>query len=107
MWQQTTESGQSPEREPHFDRHAIEGIHRLIEEHNAAWDHWFVSVGVRPHRVLYEDLDVDPVGVTRGVLDFLGLELPPGGEIQGRQRRLADELNTQWVDRYRTETAGA
>ena len=48
----------------------------------------------------YEDLDADPVGVTCEILDFLGLKLPPGRLIKSRHRRLADELNTQWIDRY-------
>jgi LPS sulfotransferase NodH len=77
----------------------------MIGEHNAAWEQWFTSVGVAPHRVLYEDLDADPVGVTHGVLAALGLDLPPGRAIVGRHRRLADEVNAQWVDRYRSETS--
>ena len=51
----------------------------------------------------YEDLDADPVGVVREVLDFLGLELPRGRPIETRQRRLADELNARWIDRCGTE----
>ena len=53
----------------------------------------------------YEDLAADPIGVTCGILDFLKLELPPGRKIQTRHRRLADELNAQWIDRYRVEQA--
>jgi len=106
VWYQTNLSEQTrPEQQPHFDLGGIQGISRMIEEHNAAWEQWFASVGAQPHRVLYEDLDADPAGVTHGVLDSLGLELPPGNTIVGRYRRLADEINTQWIDRYRTETA--
>ncbi len=53
--------------------------------------------------VRYEDLDADPVGVARDILDFLGLRLPPGRLIKTQNRRLADELNAQWIDRYRSE----
>ena len=35
----------------------------------------------------------------------LKLELPPGRKIQTRHKRLADELNAQWIDRYRAEQA--
>jgi trehalose 2-sulfotransferase len=38
-----------------------------------------------------------------GVLGFLGLGLPAGREITARHRRLADELNAQWIERYRRE----
>lgn len=55
--------------------------------------------------VHYEDVDADPVGVAREVLEFLGLELPPGRPVETRHRRLADALNTEWVDRYRAESA--
>jgi LPS sulfotransferase NodH len=92
-----------PEEEPHFDCARIHELVQLIDEHNAAWQGWFSSVGIRPHQVRYEELDADPAGVTRGVLDFLRLELPPGREILAQHRRLADELNAQWIDRYRAE----
>jgi trehalose 2-sulfotransferase len=106
VWYQTDGSHQTrPERPPHFDLGRIQGISQVIEEHNAAWEQWFASVGAQPHRVFYEDLDADPVGVTHGVLDSLGLELPPGRTIVARHRRLADEINSQWIDRYRRERA--
>lgn len=92
-----------PEQEPRFDFDQISELVRTIEAHNSAWRTWFASVGVRPHLVRYEDLDADPVGTTREILDFLGLELPPGRLIETRNRRLADALNARWIDRYRDE----
>ena len=77
----------------------------MINEHNAAWRVWFASVGIQPYLVQYEDLATDPVGETCGILDFLKLELPSGREIQTRHRRLADDLNAQWINRYRAEQA--
>lgn len=104
VWHQTDrEEPKQPAREPRFDFDEIRGLVRTIEEHNAAWRAWFASVGIQPHTVRYEDLDADPVGVAGEVLDFLGLELPPGRPIETRHRRLADELNAYWIDRYRAE----
>ncbi|MEV4016513.1 Stf0 family sulfotransferase [Nonomuraea angiospora] len=83
--------------------HDAAGIGALIEridEHNAAWERWFASCGVRPHRVRYEDLDADPAGVTEGILAFLGLDLPEGRAIVAGHRRQADELNAAWIERY-------
>ncbi len=37
-----------------------------------------------------------------GLLEFLGLERPPGIEIRAGHRQLADRLNAEWVQRYRT-----
>jgi LPS sulfotransferase NodH len=93
----------APEREPHFDFDQIHGLTRLIGEHNAAWQDWFASAGIRPYPVLYEELASQPAVVVRGILNFLGVELPSCGEIQVRHRRLADGLNTQWIDRYRAQ----
>jgi trehalose 2-sulfotransferase len=106
VWFQTDQSAPPlPQPEPRFDPGRIGELGRMIDEHNAAWRRWFASAGVRPHRVRYEDLDADPVGVTRGVLGFLGLELPPGRDILVRHRRLADELNAEWIQRSRGEVS--
>jgi LPS sulfotransferase NodH len=104
VWHQTDqEASKQAEQEPRFDFDQICKLVQMIEEHNSAWRAWFDSVGIQPHMVRYEDLDADPVGVACKILDFLGLKLPPGRLIKTRQRRLADELNTQWIDRYRAE----
>lgn len=106
VWFETDESeNEQPEQGPRFDSGRISELVQLIGEHNAAWQEWFAAAGIRPHTVRYEDLDANPVGVTSDILDFLGLDLPPGREIRARHRRLADELNARWIDRYRTEMA--
>ncbi|MFC5161784.1 Stf0 family sulfotransferase [Nonomuraea angiospora] len=92
-------------REPGYDAVEIGALIERIDEHNAAWERWFASCGVRPHRVRYEDLDADPAGVTREILGFLGLDLPPGRAIVAGHRRQADELNAAWIERYRRESA--
>jgi Stf0 sulphotransferase len=76
----------------------------VIDEHDAAWKAWFASSGVRPHRVSYEDLAADMVGVTRGILDFLGLDEPDERVIAPRHERQADELSGRWIERYRRES---
>lgn len=104
VWQQTDQEGsRQPEQEPRFDFDQIRELVQMIEKHNSAWRAWFDSLGIQPHMVRYEDLDADPVGAAREILDFLGLKLPPGRRIRTRHRRLADELNAQWIDRYRAE----
>jgi LPS sulfotransferase NodH len=107
VWFETLTHRPAPEREPRFDSDQLHERVSLIEEHNRAWRQWFASAGVRPHLVRYENLDGDPVTITRGVLDFLGLEMPAGREFVVQHRRLADELSTQWIDRYRLQAAEA
>lgn len=86
---------------PRFDPDRIGQLTQTIDEHNAAWAEWFASFDIQPHLVRYEELDTDVVGVTRGILEFLGLDLPIGRAIVPRHKRQADELNGQWIDRYR------
>ena len=102
VWFEAVASPQElPAREPRFDLAQIDTFRRLIEEHNAAWQEWFASEGIRPHSVRYEDLSADPVNVARAVLDVLGLELPRGRQVKVRHRRLGDQLNAEWIGRYR------
>lgn len=101
VWLETNrDQHKTPGREACFDFDKLYKLVQLIENHNVAWRKWFTFVGVRPYLVRYEELEADPVGVTRGVLDFLGLELPADREIVVQHRRLADELNARWIDRY-------
>jgi LPS sulfotransferase NodH len=104
VWFETEQARpKEPEQEPYFDFNRIQDLVQIIDEHNEAWQGWFASAGIQPRLVCYEELDADPLGTTRGVLDFLGLELPAEREILVRHRRLADELNAQWIDRCRSE----
>lgn len=93
-------------QEPAYDEAAIGALLSTIDEHTAAWRQWFAAAGVTPHPVRYEDLAADPVGVATGILDFLGLELPPGRSIRGRHRRQSDEVNRRWQDRFRRTAPG-
>ncbi|MEV4534538.1 Stf0 family sulfotransferase [Asanoa sp. NPDC049518] len=90
-----------PDREPRFDFDQIHELVRTIGEHNAAWRDWFTRFGIQPHSVRYEDLTTDISGVTRGILDFLKVEPPAGHAFVPRHRRQADQLNRDWIRRYR------
>jgi LPS sulfotransferase NodH len=102
VWFETTKTAHKPpEQEPCFDFDRIHELASMIGEHNSAWQEWFKSAGIQPHPVLYEELSADPAGVARGILDFIGLELPANRVIFAQHRRLADEINTAWIHRYR------
>lgn len=90
-------------REPRFDPDRIDQLTQLIDEHNCAWEEWFSSAGVKPHRVRYEELAADMSGVTRGILGYLGLDVSDGRAIVPQHARQADELNDQWIARYRAQ----
>ncbi|MGR6318175.1 Stf0 family sulfotransferase [Micromonospora soli] len=88
-------------RAPSYDAGGIRHLIDVISKHNAAWEAWFASCGIRPHLVRYEELDADMIATTRSILDFLGLDPPEGVAIAARHQRQADELNQQWIKRYR------
>jgi LPS sulfotransferase NodH len=46
---------------------------------------------------------VNPIGVTLGALEFLGLDPAAEGTIAMRDRRKADDLNADWIARFRGE----
>jgi LPS sulfotransferase NodH len=105
VWSETAGPRQEPTAEPHFDFSQVRDLVWQIEDDNAAWEAWFAAEGIQPYRVRYEELDADPVRVASGVLSFLGLDLPADREITVRHKRLADELNAQWIESYRLHEA--
>lgn len=105
VWFETQCVRQEPEQEPRFDFDQVHDRIQLIEEHNRAWRQWFASAGVQPYLVQYEELDTAPVRITRGILDYLGLQLPADRQIVVQHKRLADELNVRWIDAYRLQEA--
>jgi LPS sulfotransferase NodH len=105
VWSPTTDERQEATADPSFDFGQVRELVRQIEDDNAAWEAWFAAEGIRPYRVLYEELDANPGDVASGVLSFLGLDLPAGREITVRHKRLADELNARWIESYRLHEA--
>jgi len=98
-WQQGDTA--APGRDPYFDPEQIRSMVQTIAENNAAWRDWFTRIGVWPYQVRYEALAADMAGVTRGILNFLGLKLPRGRRIVPGHRRQADGINEEWIARYR------
>jgi trehalose 2-sulfotransferase len=91
-----------------FDLEHIERkIGRLARE-EAAWDELFGHHGISPLRVTYEQLAAVPEATTRGALEFLGVELPPGFRFDAPlMQRQSDELSEEWVARYLAESTRA
>jgi trehalose 2-sulfotransferase len=92
---------------PRFDFDRIDACIETIHDHNRAWAEWFAANEVVPHPVGYEDLVVDMVGVTGGILRFLGLDPGASRNVEPRVHRQADEINREWIDRYRALTRPA
>lgn len=61
--------------------------------------------GVFAARIMWGTMD-EVIRIARGVLGFLGLDLPAGREITIRHQRLADELNARWIENYHRYESG-
>jgi LPS sulfotransferase NodH len=97
-----------PGYEARFDFEQIQTLVKTIDEHNAAWRDWFAGFDLEPYPVYCEDLTTDPAGVTRAILNFLGLHLSAADQaIVPRHRRQADQLNHDWIARYRANLPSA
>lgn len=87
--------------EPEFEFDAIDERLRIAREHDQAWQRWFDANGITPHRITYEQLVVDPAGVARGALAYLGVQARADFAPSPWTRRQADSLNDEWMRRYR------
>lgn len=94
-------NGDVPIAEPAFDLDQIDELVRTIYEHNAAWRSWFAEQAVRPYAISYEDLIVDPQDTVQGILDHLDIKPPATWRPAWTTARQADEVNAEWIRRYR------
>lgn len=107
VWHDPVQAARAePARDAQFDFDQVHQRVQLIGQHNLAWQGWFSAAGIEPFEVRYEELAADPIGTTRRILDFLGLDLPPGRDLAIRHRQLADDLSAQWIARYQAELPG-
>ena len=97
------DEGQAPNQPPTFNFDAIHSFVAELRQDNLDWQSWFQKVDVEPLPVVYEDFAADPKTTVTEVLRFLELELPVGAELSASNRRLADEVTTLWLGRYREE----
>lgn len=104
LWHITDNTGNNEiAAEPHYDFNKIHQFMREAEEHNAAWRQWFKDNKIKPHIVYYEELSKDPVNVTRATLNHLGIELPQDITLTSDNKRIADDLNEEWITRFKAE----
>ena len=88
-------------QDPRYDEELIGRLVAAIEKFEADWTLWFAAHSIVPCQVVYEELAADPVRTARNVLDYLGLQVPPGRQLVIGHRRQADHVNADWAARFR------
>jgi LPS sulfotransferase NodH len=107
-WKREPEGGAVVAHDLVYSFAAIDQLVRQLEEQDRDWLVWFGEAGVRPYTVVYEDFVAAYAETVRELLRFLGVEPAPGpGPTAPRMTRQADELNEQWLERYRREADAA
>lgn len=90
--------------EPRYDRDAITAARRALEAEESNWEQFFARHGIRPYRLVYEDLDAVPHDTLAALLRFLGYEEARSIALPSSQlHRQADGETEVWVERYRRE----
>ena len=95
------EAVQPGAQDPHYNGELIGRLVVAIETFEEEWARWFAAHSIDPCRVVYEELAADPPRAARGVLDHLGLHVSPDRQLVTRHQRQADEVNADWVVRFR------
>ncbi|MDG4821915.1 Stf0 family sulfotransferase [Asanoa sp. WMMD1127] len=88
-------------QDPYYDEELIGGLVDSIEQYEADWSAWFAAHGIAPCEVTYEELAADPLGTAEQVLGYLGLTVPPDRQLVVGHRRQADQLNAEWIARFK------
>ena len=55
---------------------------------------------------IFEDLVANPERTALEVLRFLEVDLPEGVVVSAQTRKASDEVDADWIARYRSESSG-
>lgn len=107
LWHRSADGAElertAPHRDAVYDADAIREQVGQLEAQDAAWSGWFVSHGIAPLRLTYEDLARDPQAGLRKVLTGLGADAGRESGIRPKTARLADGRTEEWATRFRRE----
>lgn len=83
---------------------AIRHLKLRLDEHNVAWKNYFVSYGLEPVEVVYEDFIQDYGAAVLDLLVAIGVPTPEGYMVQPpAMKRQADALSAAWAERFERE----
>ena len=90
-------------------QYRFEGIDHLVRSLQAdddGWQEFFNRRRIAALRVPYEEqLEPDPDGAVRAVLDHIGVQPPAGWRPRVKLKRQADAVSEEWVAAYHRDAA--
>lgn len=95
-------SDMPPTREPVYNFYQISQCIREVRVQAKGWETYFHNRGIKPFRVIYEDLVDHREEVLRGVLKFLGITIPQDFRVpETHLKKQADALSDLWLEKFR------
>jgi LPS sulfotransferase NodH len=85
-----------------FDYVEINRLYKVLLAHETKWYQFFEESGITPLVLPYEQLAVDYKGVTRELMESIGLEMPTNLRITTRLQRQSDSRSDEWAHRFLT-----
>lgn len=107
LWHKSADGSElqrlSAPKHPHYDAREIGRQIDELKAQDLAWLDWFKQQELHPLRISYEQLSGDPGATLGTVLSTLGLDPNLANGIEPSVSKLADSINRDWAERFRTE----
>lgn len=107
LWHMTPDGTElerlSEPKEAVYDAAAITAQLALSEQMETEWEAWFAKEQISPLCVTYDELSAAPYATLKHVLKTLGLEYKPNDKTALPVAKLADAINREWAERFRSE----
>jgi LPS sulfotransferase NodH/SAM-dependent methyltransferase len=88
----------------HYDRDLISKCLGKHEMQRLGWQRWFDANDINPFVVFYEELESNPAGVVRSVIEYLDVQDDDPNNIRLPPiEKQSDDINDEWVARFERE----
>lgn len=93
----------SPPQDPTYDGGKLKASFDELIAHDDAWQSWFETENIKPLRISYETLSIDPHQTLGDILEHLGLDRQSTRGLKPGVAKLADATSQEWAKRFRAE----
>ena len=104
LWHKTPDGVElerrSPPQDPVYDAESIQRHLTELTDMDGGWCSWFAKEKIDTLRINYDDLSADPIDVTGGLLEHLGLDRGLSIGLVLPVAKLADRTSKRWAHRF-------